>query len=371
MSLEAFGATACFTDYTGNLPRSNKELADWHRGVPQDAVLDPRMPIVDAHHHLFGSLQDRLFYRLEDLHQDIDCGHRVIGSVYVEAYESGWRSAGPESLRPVGEVEKIEQITRWPDAPSDDSCRVAAGIVSYADLTLGHAVGEVLDQQIAAGEGRLRGVRYRTATDTGTVGKLIDHPPRPRLLGETAFRQGFSELAPRGLSFDAWVYHTQLRELLELADTFPQTTIVLNHVGGPIGVAEYRSKRDEVLGQWTRGMRDLAARPNIRVKIGGMGMAVFGFGFERKDRPAKSSELVAAWRPSIETCIGLFGTERCMFESNFPVDKQTCSYAELWNAFKACTQGLAFEHRQNLFYRTACQTYRLTELEQLGNRLCT
>ncbi len=355
------------TGYRGSFPRSAREVAAWQSGASRVEAMEPEMPIVDAHHHLFGSLDDTIHYRLEDLREDIAGGHRVLGTVYVEGYESGWRTTGPEALRPVGEVEMIVGLTGAPIQTRHGPCQVAAGVVAYADLTHGDAIAELLEQQRVAGQGRLRGVRHRTATDDGTVGRLIEDRPRPHLLGDPAFRRGFAHLDRFGLSFDAWIYHTQLSELIELADAFPNTPIVLDHVGGPIGVAEWKPKRAEVLAHWERDLRALAARPNVHVKVGGMGMTVFGFGFEDADQPPTASELARAWQPYIDLCVEAFGTRRCMFESNFPVDKQSCSYVELWNAFKLATRGLSQDERSDLFYRTACRTYRLPELMRVGS----
>jgi predicted TIM-barrel fold metal-dependent hydrolase len=352
--------------YRGAFPRSARELSDWHARVSAVPVVEPELPILDAHHHLFGSPADSLHYRLEDLQEDIG-GHRVIGTVYCEAYESGWRKTGPEALRPVGEVEWIVQLTGAPIATTHGACQVAAGIVSHADLTLGDSVAGVLEEQLRAGQRRLRGLRHRTATADGSVGAFIKDRPRPQLMADRRFREGFAQLDRFGLSFDAWIYHTQLVELVDLADAFPSTTIVLNHVGAPMGVAEWKPRRAEILEQWKAGLRRLAARANVCVKIGGMGMTVFGFEFENADRPATASELVEAWRSNIGVCVEAFGSKRCMFESNFPVDKQSCSYAELWNAFKLATAGWSQDERRDLFYRTACRIYRLPELARLGD----
>jgi predicted TIM-barrel fold metal-dependent hydrolase len=214
----------------------------------------------------------------------------------------------------------------------------------------------------------LRGVRHHATYVEGTVGSLIKDPPKPRLLADSAFRRGFAWLDRFGLSFDAWIYHTQLGELADLADAFPNTPIILDHVGAVIGVAEFSSQRTAVFADWEKGMCALAARPNVCVKVGGMGMPVFGFGFEYAERPATSAALVDVWQPFIDVCIDSFGPERCMLESNFPVDKQSCGYLELWNAFKRATRSLTQGEREHLFYRTACRTYRLPELEQACDR---
>jgi L-fuconolactonase len=354
-------------EFRGNAPKSTRELADWLARAPAAAAIEPAMPIVDPHHHLFGSLEDRVYYRLEDLKRDLDSGHRIIGTVHAEAYDSGWRKTGPEALRPVGETEMIVGLTRQPLSTASGECQVAAGIICHANLLLGDQVEDVLREHEAVAQGRLRGLRHRTATVEGAIGRL--NPMEPRLLSHPQFRRGVSRLARFGLSLDTYSFHTQIGELIELADAFPGTTIVANHVVVPLGVAEFRSRRAEVLREWRAGMRALAVRPNVLVKVGGMGMPIFGFGFEHRNRPATAAELALAWSPYIETCVEAFGTSRCMFESNFPVDKQSSTYCELWNAFKLATERWSHRERTDLFYRTACKAYRLPALERLGDQL--
>jgi predicted TIM-barrel fold metal-dependent hydrolase len=179
------------------------------------------------------------------------------------------------------------------------------------------------------------------------------------LLMDKRVREGFARLAPLGLSFDAWMYHTQLGELVDLARAFPETQIVLDHVGGAIGLGRYAGKRDEVFAEWTARIRELAACPNVHAKLGGLGMRMFGFDLHTRELPPSSEELAAAWRPYIETCIAAFGPERAMFESNFPVDKSSCSYHVLWNAFKRIAGGCSAAEKQALFAGTATQFYRL------------
>lgn len=358
-------------DFRGASPRNTLALSEWHAGATPVRAVEPHLPIVDPHHHLFGTEQETHYYCLGDLQQDLSGGHKIIGTVYVEAYQSGWRTTGPEALRPVGEVERIAGLARTPAQTPHGPCQVAAGIVSHADMTLGDTVTGVLEQQIAAAEGRLRGVRHHTATDNGTVGRFIINRPRPGLMRDPEYMRGVAQLKRFGLSLDAWLYHTQIDDLIALADASPDTTLVLNHIGGVIGVAEYRPRRAQVLAFWEERLRALAQRANVYVKLGGMGMTVFGFGFEHLARPAAAAELVQAWKPMIDLCIEIFGTHRCMFESNFPVDKQSCSYTELWNAFKLITASLSPDERRDLFYRTACRVYRLPELSALGDQLST
>lgn len=348
--------------YRGNRFRNARELIDWHAGRQPEAVLEPALPIVDPHHHLYGKAGDTYCYRREDLARDIASGQRVLGTVYLEAYLSGWRADGPQELRSVGEVEMIVRESREPLATPHGSCQVAAGIVSNIDLTQGEAVARIIDAHVNAADGRLRGVRHHTTHDPGVAGRYVYNSP-PRLMADPAFRRGFACLERAGLSFDAFVFHTQLHELAELADAFPRIPIVLDHVGTMINVAEYADRRAEVRADWEIGMRELARRPNVFVKVGGLGMPIFGFGFEYAGRPAASPRLAKAWQPIIDFCVDAFGSRRCMFESNFPVDKQSCGYVELWNALKLATRHRTAEERNDLFWRTACGVYQLSELE--------
>ncbi|VTU45372.1 putative metal-dependent hydrolase of the TIM-barrel fold protein (plasmid) [Variovorax sp. SRS16] len=352
--------------FRGNRPRSVLELRDWHRRSLSEPALDPELPIVDAHHHLYGVVTDGQHYRVEDLAQDLASGHRVIGTVYVEAFGSGWYPGGPPSRRSIGEVEMIVRESANPVRCEHGACQLAAAIVSNVDLTLGDEVAALLEAHVLAGQGRMRGVRHHATRDEGWIGRFTHNAPR-HLLADKHFRQGFAWLERSGLSFDALVFHTQLAELADLADAFPYTPIILNHVGTLIGVPEYGVSRATLLAEWERGLRALAARPNVSVKIGGMGMPLFGFGFENADKPANSGELAQAWQPFIEVCVDAFGPQRCMFEGNFPIDKQSCGYTELWNAFKLSTRGCSHDERSALFYRTACRAYRLPELECLGD----
>lgn len=345
--------------FRGNNPRTTEALKAWHAGAPREDALAPELPIVDAHHHLYGQAQDALHYRLQDLKEDIPGGHNVFATVYVAAYSSGWYPSGPEALRPVGEVAFIAGLSREPIPHPQGTCQLAAGIVSYADLRLGDDVAAVLQAQLAAGEGRLRGVRHQVARVDGPVGRFNAHPPEWRLLADPAFRRGAAQLARHGLGFDAWAYHTQLGELADFAHALPDLPIVVNHAGGLIGVAEHRAAHPDAPARWRQDLRALAACPNVHMKIGGLGLPVHGFGFENGPRPAGSAELARAWQPTIDACLEAFGPQRCLFESNFPVDKQSCGYTELWNAFKIATRALSPHERDHLFHRTACRVYRL------------
>ncbi len=318
-----------------------------------EEIIDPDLPIVDPHHHLVERPETGR-YLLPDLLADIGSGHNVTATVYLE-----WLSMYRAELRPVGEIEFANGVAAMTASGGYGERQVCAGIVGYADLALGAAVETVLEAQIAAGGGRFRGIRFITAThpDQAEWGSIVTRPAG--LLNDKRVREGFARLAPLGLSFDAWLYHTQLADLVDLARAFPETQIVLDHVGGPIGLGRYAGERDAVFAEWQARIRQLASCPNVHIKLGGLGMRMFGFEVHTRELPPSSEELASAWRPYIEACIAAFGPERAMFESNFPVDKGSCSYQMLWNAFKRITAGCSATEKAALFSRTARRFYRL------------
>jgi L-fuconolactonase len=322
-----------------------------------EEIIEPDLPIVDPHHHLVDRPETGC-YLLPELLADLSTGHNVTATVYLE-WLSMYRADGPAELRPVGEIEFANGVGAMSASGTYGKPRVCAGIVGYADLALGAPVEKVLEAMIAAGGGRFRGIRFISAThpDQGAWGSLINRPAG--LLMDQRVREGFARLAPLGLSFDAWMYHTQLGELVELARAFPETQIVLDHVGGAIGLGRYAGKREEVFAEWSGRIRELATCPNLHIKLGGLGMRMFGFTHHTGESPPSSEELAAAWRPYIETCIAAFGPERAMFESNFPVDKGSCGYAALWNAFKRIAAGCSAVEKAALFSSTATKFYRL------------
>jgi predicted TIM-barrel fold metal-dependent hydrolase len=323
----------------------------------REEIIDPDLPIVDPHHHLVDRPETGR-YLLPELLADLGTGHNITATVYLE-WLSMYRVTGPAELRPVGEIEFANGVAAMAASGTYGKPQVCAGIIGYADLTLGAAVEKVLEAMIMAGGGRFRGIRFITAShpDQAAWGSLVTRPEG--LLADKRVREGFARLAPLGLSFDAWMYHTQLGELINLARAFPGTQIVLDHVGGAIGLGRYAGKRDEVFVEWSGGIRELAAYPNVHIKLGGLGMRMFGFDLHTRELPPSSEELAAAWLPYIETCIAAFGAERAMFESNFPVDKGSCGYAALWNAFKRIAANCSAAEKQALFAGTATKFYRL------------
>ena len=233
-------------------------------------------------------------------------GHNIVATVFVQA-RAMYRAAGPVEMRPVGETEFVNGVAAMSASGIYGKTRVCAGIVGHADLTLGSRVEPVLAAHIRAGGDRFRGIRHITAWDADESVRNPAYSPPPNLLADQTFREGFAVLGRLGLSFDAWLYHPQIDELTELARAFPETRIVLNHVGGPIGIGAYAGKRKEVFAAWAASIKALAACPNVYVKLGGLGMRMGGFGFHEEAEPPSSETLAAAWRPYVETCIEAFG----------------------------------------------------------------
>jgi L-fuconolactonase len=327
----------------------------------KEPILEPELPIVDPHHHLW--LRPTARYLLDDLLADTNSGHNIIATVYVQA-RSMYRDTGPVEVRPVGEIEFANGVAAMCASGVFGKTRVCAGIVGHADLTLGSRVEPVLAALLRAGGDRLRGIRHITAWDADASFINQAYPAPPGLLADKTFREGFAVLGRLGLSFDAWLYHPQIDELANLARTFPDTRIVLDHVGGPIGSGAYCGKRNEVFRRWAASIKALALHQNVYVKLGGLGMSRSGFGFQDQAEPPSSDMLAAACRPYVETCVEAFGTSRSMFESNFPVDKASYSYAVLWNACKLLAGGATDSERADLFARTATRFYRLNGIPE-------
>jgi len=341
-----------------------------------EAILEPDLPIIDPHHHLwdrpaaliaalppprhgFDHLLRRVpRYLLDELLADLTSGHKVVATVYLEC-GSMYRAAGSAPLRPVGETEFVAGVAAMTESGVYGEVRACAGIVGHADLNLGDAVAEVLEAHLVAAGGRFRGIRQSASFDAD-----------PEVLGPLAriggglyasarFREGFARLARLGLSFDAWMLEPQLGDLADLARAFPDTSIVLDHVGTPLGIGAYAGRRQERFGIWRESIGALAALPNVTVKLGGLAMVFAGFPSFMADPPAPSAQLAAEWKPYIEACIEAFGVERCMFESNFPVDLGSCGYAVLWNAFKRLAERYSADEKTALFSDTARRVYRL------------
>jgi predicted TIM-barrel fold metal-dependent hydrolase len=322
-----------------------------------EEIIEPGLPIIDPHHHLW----DRPGYRylFPELLADVGSGHNVRATCYEQAREM-YRADGPDELKSLGETEFVSGVSAMSASGKYGPTRCITGIIAFVDLRLGARAKGVLERHIAVSDGRVRGIRNgSTWSDDPTVKTFTGGGPQGLLL-DKSFREGFASLAPLGLTFDAWMFQTQLSDLVDLARAFPQTTIVLNHCGGPLAVGLYAGKREEAFAEWRDRIREVASLPNTYVKLGGLGMKPIGYTFFDNDRPPSSQDLEKAWRPYIETCITAFGPQRSMFESNFPVDKGTCSYQVLWNAFKRIAAGYTADEKTALFSGAASKAYHLT-----------
>jgi L-fuconolactonase len=326
--------------------------------------IDPALPIVDPHHHLWDysnvpglAIGAKPFLLPEFQRTVLASGHQVTQTVYVEC-GSMYRQEGPEDFRPIGETEFANGMAAMAASGQYGRSRVA-GIVATANLLLGDAVLPILEAQIAAGNGRLRGLRFPTAyTDAGLFGRA-PNPERKGLMLDARFRDGVRAMQRFGLSLDVWCVHTQLAELVGLATACADIPIVLDHLGTPLSLDASQGRDAAVFPLWRAAVIELARRPNVRVKLGGLGMDVTA-PIGSAIGTAASTTLAQQWQPYVETCIEAFGVNRCMFESNFPVDHSTCSYGALWNAFKRITAACSADERTALFSGTAATCYKLT-----------
>ena len=341
---------------------ATQQLESW-LSLTEEEPIDPELPICDPHHHFWdgqtGRAQPR--YLLDELLRDTGAGHRVTQTVFVEC-RSMYRAGGPPELRPVGETEFVQGLAAQSASGQYGPPAAAAAIVAYADLMLGEAVLPVLEAHAIAGHGRLRGVRFTTAWDASPE-IAVARAQGPGMMADAQFRRGLACLERMGLSFDAIVYHPQLPELAALARDFPNLPIILNHVGRPLGIGPYAGRRDELLPEWRRGIDAVAECPNVVVKVGGLGNPISGFDWHTRPFPPGSRELAQQAAPYYLYTIEKFGAQRCMFESNFPVDKQSYSYAVCWNALKRLTRDFSAGEQSDLFHNTAARAYRLPEIQ--------
>lgn len=321
--------------------------------VPAEIPLEPDLPICDAHHHLWE--RPPRDYLLKELLEDLRTGHNIVSTVAIEC-GYGYRRDGAEEFKPLGETEFLEGVAARVAGDPSIQTRIAAAIVGHANLALGDAVAPVLEGHLAVSPNRFRGIRH-SATWDGS--RALRNEAAQAMLADSQFRAGFAWLEKLGLSFEAWVYHPQLNEVADLARGFPQVPIILNHIGAPLGVGPYAGKRDEVVGAWSRGIAELAQCPNVVVKLGGVGSLRSGYDWHERAVKPSSLELAQILRPYIEHCIDSFGVERCLFESNFPVEKASNTYVNLWNAFKRITATYSAGERAGLFHDNAVRLYRI------------
>ena len=325
--------------------------AAWIEQVREDA-LEPELAICDAHHHLWLDTGHTGWpYTLADLHADTASGHNVVRTVFLEC-GAEYRTDGPKYLKVVGETEFVAASAA--ESAQGPGAEIAA-IMSAADLLDSH-LDEVLDAHEAAGRGRFRGIRYILAQDDY---KPLSMGTPAGVMANPTFLAGVRRLGERGLTYDTMTYFHQIPEFADVARACPDTTIVFNHLGGPVGVGPYKDRRDEVMAEWRTNMAQLATVPNVYLKLGGIGMPMYGIRWDRQDKPPTSAELAAPWQDHIRFCIDQFGPNRCLFESNFPVDKRGCGYVVLWNAFKRIASTYSADEKRDLFHNSAARAYRV------------
>ncbi len=334
-----------------------KDLEKWFN-LTIEEPLSPDVPICDPHHHLWDDQKKRGRYLISDYLKDVGSGHNVLKTVFIQC-GAGYRRNGPKELRPVGETEFVCRQVERHAAGDPGKISVADGIVSYADLFLGAEVDQVIEAHIVAANNRLKGVRQVCIWDSDPA--VISMGNLKGMMMEPRFRKGFECLGRHGLVFDAWQYYPQLPELKDLAENFPDTAIVVNHTGGILGIGRYKTRHEEVFKEWKANIARLAKCPNVFMKLGGLGMPRCGFDWHERSRPVDSIELAGAFAPYFNFCIEKFGTDRCMFESNFPVDKVSYSYMVLWNAFKRLSGEFSSDEQAALFHDNAVRVYRLSE----------
>ncbi len=326
----------------------------------QEETLEPDLPIIDPHHHLWHFIRPESEHRylLEDLLKDTGSGHNIVKTVFVEC-SAMWRADGPEEMKVVGETEFVNGIAAMSASGTYGDTRVAAGIVGTANLNVGARIGEVLDEHLKVGGDRFRGIRYLATHDPSPDIRNGYTDPAPDMLASAGFREGYAELGKRNLSFEGWCFHHQIPQLTDLARAFPDTVMILDHFGGPIGIGPYADKKDEVFEEWKKNIAELATCENVVAKLGGINMTVNGFNWHKKPKPPTSQELMEATRKFYEFTMEQFGLERCLFESNFPVDSVSCSYNVLWNSFKRLTANYSADEKAKLYHDNAARVYRL------------
>lgn len=319
----------------------------------QEEALEPALPIIDPHHHLW--MRSGNPYLVPELAADIATGHNIVSTVFAECH-SMYRQSGPEALRSLGETEFVTGCAAMGESGAFGETRICEAMFGRVELTLGERTREIFEQHLDRSGGRFRGVRYSTAWDASE--RINNVAPRQHQLLEPEVRAAAGVMADMGLSLDCWVYHPQLPDVAALAAEHPGLTIILNHTGVPILGGPYRDKHDEVFQDWKRNMAEVAQHQNVVLKVGAM--PILRAADADKSLPPTSQEVADAWGPWMQTCIELFGPTRCMFESNFPVQKLWAGYCVTWNAFKRIAAGASDAEKTELFANTAARAYRVT-----------
>ena len=341
-----------------NRPSNQQE---WLDQVTEE-IVDQDLEIIDPHHHLWpgtprtdGVSADNR-YLLEDLWNDTQSGHNLVKTVFVECGQ-GYYESGSEAMKPVGETRFVVEVAE--EAKQDVSKAQIEGIVGHADMMLGESAREVLEAHLEEGKGRFKGIRHGASWDESDEIRNSHSNPIQSIYLDDEFQKGIEQLDALNLTLDAWNYHKQIKELTELAKCFPNLKIVQNHFGGPLGIGPYAGRREEVFSVWQESITELAERDNVVIKIGGLAMPINGWGWHKRELPVNSDEFIESHGRYYLHAIKCFGVERCMFESNFPVDKRSISYPVLWNGFKKIVEDFSTEEKEYLFYKTAAEFYSL------------
>jgi len=337
------------------------DLQGWLDQISEE-IIDQDIEIVDPHHHLWpgpprtegAKAENR--YLLEDLWKDTESGHKISKTVFVECGQ-GYYESGPDAMKPVGETKFVYEVAE--EAKLDKSKAQIEGIVGHADMMLGSSAREVLEAHVEEGKGRFKGIRHGASWDESEEIRNSHSIPIRHIYLDSKFQQGIEQLDALNLTLDAWNYHKQIKELTELAKCFPNLKIVQNHFGGPLGIGPYKNKREEVFSEWKDSISELAERENVYMKLGGLAMPINGWGWHKRELPATSDELVEKHGKYYLHAINSFGVKRCMFESNFPVDKRSISYPILWNGFKRVVRDYSLEEKEFLFSKAAAEFYSL------------
>ncbi len=336
--------------------RIHKPYQPWLDLQPAEDALLPELPIIDPHHHLWDYPGYR--YLVPEFAADLAGGHNVLATIYAECV-SMYRADGPKRLKPLGEIEFAVGEAAQSASGLHGETKIAHAVIGFADLTLGDAVEDVLAAEIEAANGRFRGIRFTTSWDPSAEVIGSPHDDRPHVIAEPAVRAGLKVLGRMGLTFDVWTFFTQLDELVAAIDATPDLTFVIDHCGGPLGYGPYAHDRAEHYRAWKAALAQVAERPNVVCKVGGILGRGATFDYLHADRPPTSVELANIWRPWFEPTIEMFGADRCMFESNFPLEKMGTSYTVLWNTFKRTVSSASNDERRALFAGTAERVYRL------------
>jgi predicted TIM-barrel fold metal-dependent hydrolase len=333
---------------------------DWH-SLTTEAVLEPELPICDPHHHFWDRRHERIPYQrylLDELNADTQGGHNVRSTVFIEC-RSMYRKEGSAELKPVGEVEFVQGLAAASASGLYGPARAAAAIIGHANLNAGDKVSPVLEALVAASPNRFRGIRHSVTWDPHPEVENTPAIKQEGQLASTQFRVGAKVLARMGLTLEGWLYHPQLPELAAFAKAVPELTIILNHVGGLIRTGPYAKNPDETMAVWKKGIAEVAACPNVLIKLGGLGMTRTGFDWHTRHKPIGSEELARDMAPFLSYCIDKFTPARCLFESNFPVDKVSFSYNVMYNAFKRFSAGYSRSERAAMFHDNAARVYRI------------